>query len=223
MVKSRVIKNLLGAQEKVIKEFGISLRYRYFKFFLTIFQWLLGLGLIFALFIFLSTSSRPDFSQVGRFGDSPYDTGINAPTINFGAYLEIGEEAMSIILIGLVLIFVFFVVPLNLFYYFFLLRINYEFMLTDQRVIVKRGWLNIQTVSIQYARITDVSIAQSIIGRLLKIGALSISTAGNEGNRVIMAHIEDPQGVKRLLHELKEKYRQSFGGSTDIEAVDSVD
>ena len=104
------------------------------------------------------------------------------------------------------------------------MRISNEFVLTDQRVVVKRGWLNIQTVSIQYARITDVSIAQTLIDRILKIGALSISTAGNEGHRIAMAHVEDPQGLKKELHELKEKYRRSFGdGATAHDIVDAAD
>jgi len=89
------------------------------------------------------------------------------------------------------------------FYYVHYLRIANAYALTTKRIIVHRGWLNTHTTSIEYSKITDISIVQSFAERLLSSsGSVRINTAGTATHEVVLHHIENPYEVKKKLGEV---------------------
>jgi uncharacterized membrane protein YdbT with pleckstrin-like domain len=84
----------------------------------------------------------------------------------------------------------------------FYLKVANAYALTNRRVIIKRGWLSTHTISIEYDRITDVSIKQPFFERLLyKTGTLYVNTAGTEVHEVLLTHIARPYELKKRLNE----------------------
>ena len=70
-------------------------------------------------------------------------------------------------------------------------------------MIIHLGWLNTHTTSIEYTKITDTSIAQSFVDRILtNTGSIHVNTAGTSGHEVVLTHIENPFEVKRKLGEV---------------------
>lgn len=78
-----------------------------------------------------------------------------------------------------------------------------SYALTNKRIIIHLGWLNTHTTTIDYAKITDVSITQSFTDRILtNTGTIHVNTAGTIGHEVVLTHIENPFEVKRKLGEV---------------------
>jgi len=64
------------------------------------------------------------------------------------------------------------------FAYHIALRRSYTFYITNERVILEGGILLRKIKSVPYHKITDVSIVQNIIERMLGISSLHVHTAG---------------------------------------------
>jgi len=79
-----------------------------------------------------------------------------------------------------------------IFYYGFYLRIANMYAFTDKRVIIHRGWLSTNTISIDYERITDTVVRERFIENLIMgTGDILVNTAGTgeyEVNLVSIAH-----------------------------------
>jgi len=91
-----------------------------------------------------------------------------------------------------------------LFYFGFYLRVANAYALTDKRVIIHRGWLSTNAVSIEYSNITDVTVQEPFIERLLtKSGNLAINTAGSSAKEVVLMHITTPYEVRKIIDEIR--------------------
>ena len=76
--------------------------------------------------------------------------------------------------------------------------------MTDKRIIVKKGWLSNRTISIDYGNITDITVHENFIYRLLTCsGDMIINTAGTDKAEVVLQHIDNPHEVKNIIDELK--------------------
>jgi membrane protein YdbS with pleckstrin-like domain len=72
------------------------------------------------------------------------------------------------------------------------------FMLTDHRIVVRRGILSRFTESIALDRIQDSSVRQRLLARMLRFGDVEIESAGQDGAEVL-PHIADPSGFSNDL------------------------
>lgn len=101
-------------------------------------------------------------------------------------------------MIGVLVLFFLF----ELFYYgFYVPRAN-AYVLTNKRIIIHRGWLSTHTISIDYNKITDMSVAQSFFDRVVTdSGSIRINTAGTGEHEIILNHIQTPYEVKKKLDE----------------------
>ena len=91
-----------------------------------------------------------------------------------------------------------------IFYHFYYLKIANVYILTDKRIIVKKGWLSNRTISIDYGNITDITVHENFIYRLLTCsGDMIINTAGTDKAEVVLQHIDNPHEVKNIIDELK--------------------
>ena len=114
---------------------------------------------------------------------------------------SLGEEfSINNILLIIALFFFLVVTPFIIFFNRFYIKISNEFVFTDKRIIVKRGWIETKVKTIYYDRITDISVNQSFLDRIIKTGTLSISTAGSDGYEAIISHIRKPYEVKSVLY-----------------------
>lgn len=91
-----------------------------------------------------------------------------------------------------------------LFYFGFYLRVANAYALTDKRILIHRGWLSTSAVSVEYVNITDVTIQEPFIERLLtKTGNLLINTAGTGAKEVTLTHITAPYEVRKKIDEIR--------------------
>jgi len=89
------------------------------------------------------------------------------------------------------------------------------YMLTDHRIVVRRGILSRFTESIALDRIQDSGVRQRLVARVLKFGDVEIESAGRDGTEVLH-HIADPAGFSNDLLLAIEARRtgQPMAGST---------
>jgi len=96
----------------------------------------------------------------------------------------------------------------SLFFYFaFYLKAARAYALTNKRVVIHTGWLSHKTTSLDYEKITDITVEQGFLERkLLKIGGISVHTADAGQKDKKMDHIDDPYGLKKKLDVLRKNY-----------------
>jgi len=209
MKTSNIIKKTLSNNEVIEKKFGLSNSYLQLKVAFSLIKWLIIFTLLFLIIYFFSSNWQEFLTT--QISNSNFSTGAKDFDFNsLDPSLSASNLNLNLVFIALLSAYIFIILPAVLFYNLHYLKISNEFIFTNKRLIVKRGWLNTSLVSINFNRITDVSIEQSLVDRFLKIGTLSVSTAGNEGYRVTLSHIKEPHFLKRQLHDLKESYRQTL-------------
>jgi uncharacterized membrane protein YdbT with pleckstrin-like domain len=73
------------------------------------------------------------------------------------------------------------------------------YLVTDQRLRVRRGILSRHEQSARFERVQNVEVSQSFMDRLLKVGAVEFDTAGSDQSDAGFRYegIADPQ---RLVH-----------------------
>lgn len=209
MPTSTIVKKLLGDREIIKKKFTISLKYLRLKLAISLLKWALAFSLLTLLLVFFQSSLGGIFPWLES--SSGYDS-FNANSFNdlnagYSWSLDLTTETgfgwSWLIMAG---IFLFIVAPLSFFFHLYYLPISNEFVFTNQRILIKKGWIATNAVSIHYHRITDVSISQSVLDRILRIGSLAISTAGSEGDRISLFHVSRPHTLKKELYDLKDAY-----------------
>jgi len=99
-----------------------------------------------------------------------------------------------------------FIFLVALFYYGFYLKVANAYAFTNKRVLIHRGWLSTNTISVDYSKITDVHIQEPFFERLIThTGNIAINTAGTTFHEVILRHIKSPYEIKKQLDTLKDK------------------
>lgn len=80
-------------------------------------------------------------------------------------------------------------------------KLTIRYLVTDRRVIVKKGLIGQSTVSADYSKITDVTVQQGILGRLiLHTGIIVVNTAGTDLGEVTIKWVEDPFKAKDVIY-----------------------
>ncbi|MBU3934362.1 PH domain-containing protein [Patescibacteria group bacterium] len=103
------------------------------------------------------------------------------------------------------IVFVFAVLAV-LFYFGFYVKIANAYAFTNKRVLIYQGWIATGIVSIDYAKITDITAEEPFFEIIVtKSGTLSINTAGSPQPEVVLKHIDAPYEIKKKLDLLKDK------------------
>ena len=84
-----------------------------------------------------------------------------------------------------------------------ILYISAEFGITNQRVIVKEGFLKRKTVEVFLKSVESVQVDQSIWGRILNFGTVIVSGTGG---------VTDPLNMIRKPLEFKKQVQQRLAG-----------
>ncbi len=182
---SRSIKKTIHQDEEVKKYFSVCGRYIKLKIIALLLKWLFLFTAISIVIYFIFV-----FSPISKTAENSNQT--------------------RNLLIIIALFFFLIIVPFIIFFNNFYIRISNEFVFTNKRIIVKKGWIETKVKTIYYDRITDISVSQSFLDRIIKTGTLSISTAGSDGYEAVIGHIRKPYEVKNVLYEVRNKHRESF-------------
>lgn len=81
-------------------------------------------------------------------------------------------------------------------------KLTIKYLITNKRVIIKRGLIGQSAISADYSRITDVSVEQGIFGRLLlHSGTIFLNTAGGDTEELELKWIQNPFSVKDIIYQ----------------------
>lgn len=95
-----------------------------------------------------------------------------------------------------------------LFYFGWYIKIANAYAFTDKRVLIYRGWVATDIVSVDYSKITDITAEEPFFEKIItKSGNLSINTAGTPQPEIVFKHIDLPYELKKKLDLLKEKIK----------------
>ena len=90
------------------------------------------------------------------------------------------------------------------------MKIANAFAFTDKRIIVHKGWLNTKMTSVEYEKITDVSVSEGFTEKILtKSGTLLINTAGTTFHELLLTHVESPYELKKELDSIMGSSQQT--------------
>lgn len=75
-----------------------------------------------------------------------------------------------------------------------------EFAITNKRVIIKTGLISRKTFEMNHSKIESVNVDQSILGRILGYGTITI--VGSGGTREVFPNISKPLAFRKMFQEM---------------------
>ncbi len=75
-----------------------------------------------------------------------------------------------------------------------------EFVITNRRIIIKTGFIARRTVEMNLSKIESVNVDQSVMGRILSYGSITI--IGTGGTRETFHNISKPLEFRKAFQEL---------------------
>jgi uncharacterized membrane protein YdbT with pleckstrin-like domain len=84
-------------------------------------------------------------------------------------------------------------------------------IVTDQRVIDERGIFSLYSMESPLDKITNVSVSQSVVGRILGYGLAQVQTAGEAGITEELK-IMSPRAFREAIFEQREAYLEQMSG-----------
>lgn len=101
------------------------------------------------------------------------------------------------------------------FYYGFYLKKAHAYAFTNKRVLVHRGWLSTNMISVDYSKITDIHVKEQFFDKVIThTGHIAIITAGTTTDQIVLSHVSNPYELKKKLDSLKDKYYESIHKTT---------
>jgi uncharacterized membrane protein YdbT with pleckstrin-like domain len=74
-----------------------------------------------------------------------------------------------------------------------------EFVVTNRRIIMKKGFISRDTFEMNISKIESVNVDQSVMGRIFNYGSLTI--IGTGGTREVFHNIAKPMAFRRAFQE----------------------
>jgi uncharacterized membrane protein YdbT with pleckstrin-like domain len=93
-------------------------------------------------------------------------------------------------------------------------------VVTNQRVVDERGIISLYSMESPLDKITNVSLSQSLLGRILGYGLVQIQTAGEVGVTE-EAKIMRPREFRQTIFEQREAYLEHMSGHARPEAAEA--
>ena len=99
-----------------------------------------------------------------------------------------------------------------------------RYSLSDDRLFVSEGFLNIKDDEVLLYRVRDIDTQRSLWQRLFGVGTVTVMSSDKTMPTLVLKNIKDPLFVKELIHkqveEMKIQRRVRFG---EIMTTDSGD
>ncbi len=99
----------------------------------------------------------------------------------------------------------------------FLRWVSTDYVVTDRRLITRRGVLGRTGRDVPLSRVSDISFSHGLLQRLLGCGTLVVESSGGRG-QLVLTDVPGVDRVQRLLHELAEPWAP--GGAEDDDGPD---
>jgi uncharacterized membrane protein YdbT with pleckstrin-like domain len=96
-----------------------------------------------------------------------------------------------------------------------------EFAVTNQRVVLKRGWLTLATQELAVGNIEEVRIEQSLFGRLFGFGRVVVTGTG-EGV-ILFPPLAHPIDFRRAIENARNRARAANGAPAPVVTLDPKD
>lgn len=83
----------------------------------------------------------------------------------------------------------------------FLISFATTLTITSQRTILRRGIIQKDTSEVQHDDVRNIQVDQNILQRLLNIGALGISSSGQDDLEVVVKGMPDPEHLVEIIRK----------------------
>ena len=95
-------------------------------------------------------------------------------------------------------------------YIFFLVK-TYHYYITNQRIVFEGGIIVRKKRNIPFHKITDITISQNIIERILKMSSLEIYSASTRPRKaeISFAGLEDTEKPQQLIHSKLKNFKST--------------
>ncbi|MCA9040556.1 MAG: PH domain-containing protein [Planctomycetaceae bacterium] len=84
--------------------------------------------------------------------------------------------------------------------YWYLQCLSSKLTITNSRIIHRTGLLSKNENEVRIKHVRNVQIRQSFFQRMMNVGYIGISTAGQSGVEISMNGMPDPDGVQELIN-----------------------
>ncbi len=92
------------------------------------------------------------------------------------------------------------------FIYMFYIPLSNVYMITNERFLIKHGWLAIDVKTLPISKITNAAMSQGIFERFVtRSGTIKIETAGTENDEIKLYNISNPLEIENILADLISK------------------
>ena len=104
-----------------------------------------------------------------------------------------------------------------------------RYMLSEDRLFISVGLLNIKDDEILLYRVRDIDTQRSLWQRIFGVGTITIASSDKTMPTLVLKNVKDPVFVKELIHrqveEMKIKRRVRFGEimTSDMDVDDDLD
>ena len=103
------------------------------------------------------------------------------------------------------------------------------YQLSEDRLFLSEGFLNIKDDEILLYRVRDIATTRSLWQRLFGVGSVTVVSSDKTMPTLVLKNVKDPVMVKELIHkqveEMKIQRRVRFGEimTTDDDDLDDMD
>ncbi|WP_302852741.1 PH domain-containing protein, partial [Methanosphaera stadtmanae] len=97
---------------------------------------------------------------------------------------------------------------------------NYTlYTLTEQRVIIRRGFFHKEKIAMSYSKIQDIEVSQSIIERILNCGNMIIY-GGHDNSETILDAVPNPSKVEDIvMNKISNVQSDSYRGYSNFNST----
>ncbi|MBR2037573.1 MAG: PH domain-containing protein, partial [Lachnospiraceae bacterium] len=82
-----------------------------------------------------------------------------------------------------------------------------KYELTDQKLIINKGFLNVSEEEVRLYRFVDVTMTQTLGQRILGVGNLHCETNDRSSGNFVIELVKNPRQVKEILSDTVEAER----------------
>lgn len=86
-----------------------------------------------------------------------------------------------------------------------------KYTLTEEKLVIDKGFLNKIQEEVRLYRMTDFSVRQSFWERLFNVGKINISSSDNTQGEFSLLGVKKPYVIKEILSDYVEKEREKKG------------
>jgi uncharacterized membrane protein YdbT with pleckstrin-like domain len=88
-------------------------------------------------------------------------------------------------------------------------RIGTRYVITNQRLHIKRGLLGRRVQQTRIDRVQNVNTSQSLLDRVLRVGSVDFDTAGTDASDFVFVGVSRPAEVVAAVDRAQRELRQS--------------